>query len=295
MNLCPQKHGALRRRGLTLMELVVVMSVLIALAAIIVPLLPGLLGRAERASRATNSQEIYKTVQLFESMYSHYPTDWDALGDGSATALPWLDGTDGVHGNIGLGASGPLAITQLTGPQTNALRGAGINRVQLFAATAPTTNNGQDVTFNPYADPNDRSSATGALTLAANGTPNLVTLTAKGQFQLNLSDNATSSTGTYVVFGLGKRTSLIGVGMNEAPVNFFDNAALSPDSRYSRYGVVFQVSGVSPTNATAGATAPIIDFAHAKLVRVFRFGGTLGTGDDAIRDFWKDVSAGDGS
>ncbi|HYV39568.1 MAG TPA: type II secretion system protein [Gemmataceae bacterium] len=288
-----RQHRAAYRRGLTLMELVVVMSVLIALAAIIVPLLPGLLGRAERSSRATNSQEIYKAVQLFESMYSHYPTDWDALGDGSATPCNWLDGTDGVHGNIGLKTGGPLQLSTLTAAQVSALTGAGINRVQLFSTTAPTTNSGQDVTFNPYSSLTDRSTAGSGQAIST--TSNLVILTSLGQFQLNLSDNASTSTGTYVVFGLGKRTSLIGVGMNEAPVNFFDNAALSPDSRYSRYGVVFQVSGVSATNASAGATGPIIDFAHAKFVRVIRFGGTLGVGDDAIRDFWKDVAGGDGS
>jgi len=286
------RRRAARRPGLTLMELIVVMAILIALAAIILPILPGLLGRAERSSRATNSQEVYKTVQTFEAMYSHFPTDWDALGDGSATPLPWLDGTDGIHGNIGFGGATPsLAITALTAPQAAALNGAGINRIQLFSATAPTTSNGQDVTFNPYSNPTDR--ATSGAPIAAS--TNVATLTPRGQFFLNLSDNTTTSSGTYVVFGLGKRCSIVGLGMNEAPVNYFDNAALSPDTRYSRYGVVFQVSGVSPTNATAGATAPIIDFAHAKMVRVFRFGTTPGTGDDAIRDYWRDVASGDGS
>src|SRR5262245_13358035 len=240
------------RRGLTLMELVVVMTILIALAAIIVAIMPGLLGRAERSSRATNSQEVYKTVQLFQAMNSHFPTDWDALTDGTTTPLTYVGGFTG--------GTPPLEITAVTGPQTNALRGAGINRLQLMQTT-PTTP--ADDTFSPYLDQNDRNSATGALVLAANGTPNVVTLTPAGQFQLNLSDNATTSSGTYVVFGLGKRCSIVGTGMNEPPVNFFDNAALSPDTRYSRYGLVFQVSGVNPTVATAGATTPIIDFAHA--------------------------------
>lgn len=270
-----------RRRGLTLMELIVVMAILIALAVIIIPLLPGLIGRAERSSRATNSQEIYKTIQTYQAMYTRYPNDWDALTDGSSTPLSYVGGFTGT--------SPALQITALTGPQTNALRSSGINRVQLMMTT-PTTP--ADDTFSPYLDQNDRSSATGALPLAANGTPNLVTLTSAGQFQLNLSDNATASTGTYVVFGFGKRTSLVGTGASEAPTNFFDNAALSPDTRYSRYGVVFQVSGAAfPGSVPSGA---IIDFGHAKLVRVFRFGGTLGTGDDAIRDYWKDVAQGDG-
>ncbi|MFO0930877.1 MAG: type II secretion system protein [Gemmataceae bacterium] len=142
-------RATLRRPGLTLMELIIVMTILIALAAIIVPLLPGLIGRAERAARATNSQEIYKTIQTFQAAWTKYPNDWDALTDGTTTPLTWLDGTDGVHGNIGLGANGPLAVTQLTGPQTNALRGSGINRLQLFSNTAPV---GTNVTFNPYND-----------------------------------------------------------------------------------------------------------------------------------------------
>ncbi len=276
-----------RRKGLTLMELVVVMAILIALAAIIVPLMPGLLGRAERASRATNSQEVYKTVQLYQSMTSHFPNDWDALTDGTTTPLTYVGGFTG--------STPPLAITALTGPQTNALRGTGINRLQLMA-TDPSTVTGADDTFSPYVDQSDRASASGALVLANNGTPNVVTLTAAGQFQLGLSDNASTSTGVYVVVGLGKRCSIIGAGMNEAPVNYFDNAALSPDTRYSRYGVVFQVNGASSTNSApiTAATAKI-DFLHGKMVRVFRFGGTLGTGDDAIRDYWKDVAQGDGS
>src|SRR5262249_34122570 len=130
-----------------------------------------------------------------------------------------------------------------------------------------------------------------ALAIASNGTPSLVTLTVNGQLQLNLSDNATTSTGTYVVVGFGKRCSLVGTGVAEAPTNFFDNAALSPDTRYSRYGLVFQVSGVAPNSTST----TIIDYSRAKLVRVFRFGGTLGTGDDAIKSYWDDVTTGGGS
>ncbi|MFO0927677.1 MAG: hypothetical protein U0736_11670 [Gemmataceae bacterium] len=76
------------------------------MAAIIVPLLPGLIGRAERAARATNSREIYKTIQTFQAAWTKYPNDWDALTDRTTTPLTWLDGTDGVHGNIGLGMAG---------------------------------------------------------------------------------------------------------------------------------------------------------------------------------------------
>lgn len=278
------------RRGLTLMELIVVIAILVALAGILIPLLPGLIGRAETSSRATNHQEITKAIQTFEGSYTRYPSDWDALTDGSANALPWLSGTGG--GNIGLATGGPLTIAQLSAAQTKALTGAGITRLQLFSNTAPSGNN---ITFNPYADTTDRNSSTGALDLTTTPTPtpNLVTLTPLGQFQLNLSDNATTDNGKFVVFGFGKRASIVGSGVNEAPTNFYDSAGLSPDTRYSRYGVVFQVSGKTLTQNQA--TAPIADFSRAKLVRVIRFGSTLGTGDDAVNSYWQDVTTAGGS
>ena len=273
-----------RRDGLTLMELVVVVAILVALASILVPLIPGLIGRAETSGRATNSQEIYKAIQLHQGTLTRYPNDWDALTDGSTTPLTYVQGFTGT--------APPLTIAALTGPQTNALRASGITRLQLMATTpGSTTTPAGDMTFNPYMDVVDRASATGALTLAANGTPNLAVLTPAGQAQLNLSDNATTSTGTYVVFGFGKRASIVGTGVNEAPVNFFDNASLSPNTRYSRYGVVFQVSGIAP-NAT---NTTIIDYSRARLVRVIRFGNTLGTGDDALNSYWQDVATAGGS
>lgn len=69
------------------------------------------------------------------------------------------------------------------------------------------------------------------------------------------------------------------------------SGSLSRRLAHTRYGVVFQVSGRSFTNPTG----PINDLKHARLVRVFRFGTTLGTGDDAIQAFWDDVAYGDGN
>jgi prepilin-type N-terminal cleavage/methylation domain-containing protein len=272
-------HPTSRRPGLTLVELVVVMAILVALAGILIPLIPGLIGRAETSGRATNSQEIYKAIQTYEASYTHYPSDWDALTDGTTTPLTYVNGFTG--------STPPLAVTALTASQSTALNAAGITRLQLMA-TSPT---GTDETFNPYLDPSDRNSTTGSLPITKTSTPNVVTLTTVGQFQLSLADNATTSSGTYVVVGFGKRCSIIGTGAAEAPVNFFDNAGLSPDTRYSRYGVVFQVSGILPQSTSTTQK----DFMRAKLVRVFRFGGTLGTGDDAIKSYWDDVSGGNGS
>lgn len=48
------------RRGLTLMELLVVLVILIALAGIVIPQLPSMLGRAETSSGATSQTETIK-------------------------------------------------------------------------------------------------------------------------------------------------------------------------------------------------------------------------------------------
>jgi type II secretory pathway pseudopilin PulG len=72
-------------RGLTLVELVVVMAILIAVAGILIPVLPGLIGRAETSARATNDSEIYKWVQTYEASTSQFPFDWDSLVDSSTS------------------------------------------------------------------------------------------------------------------------------------------------------------------------------------------------------------------
>ena len=151
-------------------------------------------------------------------------------------------------------------------------------------------------TFNPYPTLNDKVADGLVLT---GGTPqSLVTLTPTGQSQLNLSDNATISTGVYVVFGLGKRCSLIGTGIANAPSNFFDKFSLdpSPSGSYGRYGVVFQVNGVSGINAApVTSNTTLTDFSRAKFIKVFRFGSTLTTGDDAIKSYWNDATSVSGS
>ena len=71
-----------RRRGLTLMELVVVMVILIALAGILLPLFPSMLTRAHTSSTATNISEANKAVQLYYNMYSAYPNNLDNIAAG---------------------------------------------------------------------------------------------------------------------------------------------------------------------------------------------------------------------
>src|SRR6266446_306962 len=87
MMISPCGHQAaaagLRRRGLTLIELIVVLMVLVALAGILVPMLPSMLTRAHVAAHVTNVVEIAKAITTYQALNSGYPDQWDSLTDGT--------------------------------------------------------------------------------------------------------------------------------------------------------------------------------------------------------------------
>ena len=58
-------RGKRSRRGLTLLELVVVLTILVALAGILVPMVSNLLPLASTSAGATNAAEVEKLVQLY--------------------------------------------------------------------------------------------------------------------------------------------------------------------------------------------------------------------------------------
>ena len=207
-----------QRRGLTLVELVVVMAILIALAGIIIPILPGIIGRAETSARATNDSEIYKWIQTYEATNSQYPYDWDSLLDfssGSPVAPTYAQGFTTPKTSTTLGPTGPaLTTTTLTTGQAGALTGGGIVSYQMMSNSTSSGLTGSSGiyaysdTFNPYPT-SDRSAD--RVNIASGST--VVVLTAIGQQQLGLADNSSVSvtdgsttvpgTGWYVVFGLG--------------------------------------------------------------------------------------------
>src|SRR5262245_2478800 len=118
----------LSRRGLTLLELVVVLVILIGLAGIVVPMLPSMLGRTETASGATNHVEIGKWIQTYEQIHFGYPQDWDSLTDAaSGKRITWVRGGSGLM-------DGTLAAGE-----DAALIDCGIGRLQLMDEN--TTNN----------------------------------------------------------------------------------------------------------------------------------------------------------
>ena len=78
------------RSGLTLLELVVVMTILVALAGILIPLLPGLFTRSAIATNSTNVPEIGKAIGEYQQMYLQFPNNWDALTDASGNLIDYF-------------------------------------------------------------------------------------------------------------------------------------------------------------------------------------------------------------
>ena len=257
------------RRGLTLMELVVVMTILIALASILIPILPGMLNRAHTSTGATNVSELTKAVQLYEQMNFRYPDQLDALNDGTtATVANYL--------------GGPLTQTQLTmrtlaADEAEALTKSGItNLLPMHPTLAAVNSDGADATFNPYVAPGTPLPVAAGLVVTQVNENALETLIVRQPAGDNYGD-------VYVTFGVGDRCTLVGKAMSGAPLHFPDNPTLDPKTSYGRFGLVFRIArGVgavgSPTSETVG---------RAEFVGVIEFHETsISASDSHIREFY---------
>jgi type II secretory pathway pseudopilin PulG len=261
--MAQMRSSRYRRQGLTLIELVVVLTILIALAGLLVPMVPSMLTRAHTSTCATNIGESIRAITVYQQLYGTYPNNWDALGDGktvinyfaNGSALPASAGGPGTNpGN------GELTGLTLTASEASALIGAGITAVQGMATT-PTGGVGSgtfDPTFNYYsaAVPTPLP-ITAGMTLAGMdptgsgvGSPAYTRCVA-----LNLS-----LTGRYVALGIGPRVNMVGKTIATAPVHFGDQQVLNPEYGYERLVAIFKVSD-SNSSVTAFSQAQLVGVA----------------------------------
>lgn len=213
------------RRGLTLLELLAVLLILVALAAAIIPLIFGVVERAHGASSADHLGEIAKWMQVYKLDFRSFPDGFDSLVDSSSAPYAGLPG-------FGTGTVPYATVTDITDEQHNALVAAGIDL--LF--TAPASVGADGATF--Y----DRTSSTtlseiATPTGAASGT-DLLTLTAASITKLGLDAGE-----TYVLLGVGPEVAMFGKTAMEPPVHFGDDPE-TPAEVYAFYAAIFRVSGV---------------------------------------------------
>lgn len=277
----PHRPSSLKRSGLTLVELVVVMFILMALAAITIPLFPTMIERAHRSSQVTSMQELNKAVQMYQAINGFYPNGYDLLTDGTTIvnyfpAVPAGQGPVMMFGDAAgtmgsnvynLGYTSPAGGLVTTGPLSAnaqaALNGAGItfgyamvNNATLGndggTGTAATAANGTGATqgpnafqptFNPYPG---GAPLTQAILTA--GTTQVVYVNPTGVYIAGLGNPSSfqpagKATGQqFVMFGVGRGCTMVGNTIANPGSNFPNDAVHeNPNIVYQRFGVIFQV------------------------------------------------------
>jgi type IV pilus assembly protein PilA len=267
------KFRTTAKRGLTLIELVIVMAILGVLAAMLLPKFEGLTNAANEAAAASSAVDAAKLIGQYKAVKTVYPDRWDSLTDGSAlwTAGSVATTTKGLNSELTGSGSTTDKIIQgtLSSTQVAALQKAGIVNVlnlntasvssslrpgDLFTVVAPIS------TSTPIAIVNSASTG-GKKIIDHIYRGNLLTGTTTASQGVSGTINP-SSTGAadpntqLVVFGLGPQNALIPNSMLEAPT--YGNA--EAQYIYNRLLVVFEVTASKATfKAILGADGDTLD------------------------------------
>jgi len=217
---------ASRRGGLSLLELLLVLTIMIALGGIAVSTLPGLLGRTQVATAASNVPQIETAIRQSAVIHNgRIGNRFDALvtGDGALNGgLPGYVGGANIFQTAKLGSRDVAALAKL-----------GIT--QLVPANASAAN----ATFESH------NSEPAGLTAEASACFINSSIAAELATELFNIDAAADS--RYLVMGIGSRSTLVGSGKEgifaESPVHFSDDHASAPQVMYSRYLIVVELSG----------------------------------------------------
>lgn len=217
-------------RGLTLVELVVVLTILVALSGLIVPLVSGLGHQTNAATNATVADDVARAVRAFEGRYDKYPDNWDSLLLTAGT----------LHDKLHLQLLPLVDSSQtITEAQLRSLNDVGIaNVLDATATTTPTS-----------------ASHTVRRALAVGG--NIVSLAKATASVDNLLLNAfgiaptpgTDYDNQFIVLGLGMSANLRGSTIAESPIV----QSSDPLNYYPRVLCVFMIP---PTSAAIADTFP---------------------------------------
>lgn len=252
-----------RRNGLTLLELVIVLTILVAVGGIMVAIFPQFLTKAHTSTCAANIPEMIKAVQMYDGMYTEgYPDRMDSLVVGTQHASFLADD----HG---------LGTVTLTQEQADALNEAGIGEVMTMADD-PGTGDWWHPTFHPYGNEvlsdTDYATVTAGMTMAtldANYTTN----------PINAQTMGLDPGKVYVVLGLGAPCRMFGKTANEAPVHFADDMNDNPNKRYMRFAAIFQIGDDVGENGDDDTWGTADDIPPTTLSKArFRTVGALHTG-----------------
>jgi type II secretory pathway pseudopilin PulG len=192
--------------------------ILVGLAAILIPAITDMVSRTSRSTASSNISEVSSAIQRYEAQYLAYPDNLDSLMEvlngGSIAVLGSL--------NPALTTNTVLANVDLDQYTLKTLQNAGIRRVGRHADDAGTF----VMTTTTVLAIGDR----------------LQGLSTSAQVDLGLETSGTAAGGKYVLLGVGALSDMNGKTMVDAPVHFPRDSSTNPETVYSRFIAVFQIT-----------------------------------------------------
>jgi len=255
-----------RRTGLTLLELIVVLTILLAITGLVVPMLPNFVHRANIASCTTNISELDKLVQTYQNLYSTFPDRLDTLASSDSALVGYvLPGSQ---------PSASIVAGTLTTDDAHALTEKGINNVQTLIAQPTGSVGDWSPTMWPYSA--TKTATMPAATPVAAGTP-VGVLTAIGARYVGLPEGDNYR---YLIFGLGPACTLYRNLATEPAYHFADTPTEDPSRWYMCFAVIFMTQ-----RDRDGAAEPLGEAKFMGTVAFHDFG--LATAGAHTKEWWE--------
>jgi len=217
-----------RQRGLTLIELIVVMAILVILAGLTLPKLDVFKLKANKAQAASNMASLVTAITSYRAQHDVYPDYWDSLIEDQTSTL-FSELHPSLNGGVG-GTATKAATTTLTAGELQSLARVGVFNVVDHVAGTGFPNNSATV---------ERALTTGA-TVATLNLSDSTGKVAKILQEFYPAHSGTVPNGKkVVVFAIGKRSTMVGDVIVAPP--FYANA--NQLTQYARMLAVFEVDG----------------------------------------------------
>ena len=242
----------LRRQGMTLLELVVVMTILVALGGIVTSMLPNFLTKTHDSVTVTNITEVNKAVMGYMSTNLQYPDYFDSIisstGGMYSAAVFNPTGTYATkYGNQAqFNGQNAFSVHALAGQEVLSLTAGGIQNLMLMQD--PPGPDG--ATYGAYLGPplTVAGGQTGTSAPVAVGASVVMVNDPNYVYQvMHIPPKTNMTYGKdyyYAIFGLGQYSQLVGdlgYGIFEAPVSFGEHQYEQPLNAYARMICLFRV------------------------------------------------------
>ncbi len=236
-----QVSGFLKSSGLTLLELLVVLTILIALSGIVVATLPGLLRQTQLTASATNLKEIDAGIRRSQLM------NQGSIGDRFDSLIA---STGNLNGGLAdyIGLADEISAVSLTAEDVTALAQIGVTEL------IPAEKSPQNATFDSHQQPSVRISASAKVAAIK---PERSLTVSRALWNMDPPSN-----GALLVFGLGNQCSLVGQASTamfaEAPLYLSDQPTANPQATYARFLVVVELKRESSQRSAARYIGPVV-------------------------------------